>query len=184
MRADNPVASLTTAIIFHQIFEGLSLGIRIAALPLPEKLPSPAKGSDEERAPSVRKLDGLDGIVAKPYFQEGSSAKPPLRRSRSTDNLAPREVPSFSWTSLLGRQSQTEHSDEGYGSTSRSNRTLGEGSSRGTESAVLGKSQRTSWMPNPLKSTLSILFAITTPLGMVLGLFLWKGREGDIEQGA
>ena len=26
-------ASLTTAIIFHQLFEGLSLGIRIAALP-------------------------------------------------------------------------------------------------------------------------------------------------------
>lgn len=29
------VASLTTAIIFHQLFEGLSLGIRIAALPPP-----------------------------------------------------------------------------------------------------------------------------------------------------
>jgi len=37
---------LTTAIIFHQLFEGLSLGIRIAALPPP---PPPFDGeSDEE----------------------------------------------------------------------------------------------------------------------------------------
>jgi len=33
----HPSASLTTAIIFHQLFEGLSLGIRIAALPPSKK---------------------------------------------------------------------------------------------------------------------------------------------------
>ena len=37
------VASLVTAILFHQLFEGLSLGIRIAGLPS-ERLGKPAHG--------------------------------------------------------------------------------------------------------------------------------------------
>ncbi|KAJ2913267.1 hypothetical protein MD484_g7147, partial [Candolleomyces efflorescens] len=64
--------SLTTAIIFHQIFEGLSLGIRIAALPHNDKK---QKESDiEERhgspsAPSISELEGLEGITVRPDLQ-------------------------------------------------------------------------------------------------------------------
>ncbi len=47
-----PIASLTTAIIFHQLFEGLSLGIRIAALPPTKKKDAQLQYSDDERTPS------------------------------------------------------------------------------------------------------------------------------------
>lgn len=50
-----PIASLTTAIIFHQLFEGLSLGIRIAALP-PAKHSNSQLQSDDERMPSESSL--------------------------------------------------------------------------------------------------------------------------------
>lgn len=32
----SPIASLLVAVVFHQLFEGLSLGIRIASLPTPK----------------------------------------------------------------------------------------------------------------------------------------------------
>jgi hypothetical protein len=253
------IASLTTAIIFHQIFEGLSLGIRIAALPHKDKK---QKESDiEERhvshfAPSISELEGLDGITVRPELQsyggggngnetqprlqlhlqsedrgEGSStstspqstvvdqpdnrardanrkltlvdgttlrtSRPPtLRRSHSTTSLKHNILDWSGWGSLFSRQSQSRlpishqhHGQNGYGGTSHVDRRPSS-SSEGSSSRSRAGDSSTGWMktsrwrPNPLKSTLSVLFAITTPLGMALGLVIWKGaREGGSEQG-
>ncbi|RXW15464.1 hypothetical protein EST38_g10391 [Candolleomyces aberdarensis] len=76
--------SLTTAIIFHQIFEGLSLGIRIAALP--HKHNKEKEADIEERhgvpsEPSISELEGLDGITVRPEHLQihgGNDAQPRL----------------------------------------------------------------------------------------------------------
>ncbi len=94
------LASLTTAVVFHQLFEGLSLGIRIAAL-----LP-PLSDSDEES-------------LSAGGFKSESNAK---------QNLFRRVI-----TKIRGERNG-------------------------------------GW----LKSVLAILFAITTPTGMGLGMIVFK----------
>ncbi|KAJ3563634.1 hypothetical protein NP233_g8815 [Leucocoprinus birnbaumii] len=97
--------SLTTAVIFHQLFEGLSLGIRIATLP-----PPPSNNDDETP------------------LESGDPYKPEHRRRGFVKNII----------SKIGGE-------------------RGEG-----------------W----LKCSLAILFAITTPAGMGLGMVAFKvGRK-------
>lgn len=52
------VASLTTAIMFHQLFEGLSLGIRIAALPPPKNANGDFHDASETSDVNQRPLNG------------------------------------------------------------------------------------------------------------------------------
>jgi len=54
--AQNFSASLTTAVVFHQLFEGLSLGIRIAALPPPPP-PLDSKSDEESETENTSKLE-------------------------------------------------------------------------------------------------------------------------------
>lgn len=109
------LASLTTAVVFHQLFEGLSLGIRIAALPPP---PSFDDSTDEE---------SLNALRVKP-------------RSDARRGF---------FKSLV---------------------------------MAIGGERGEGW----LKSTLAILFAITTPAGMGIGMVGFKvgEKKEGIELGA
>ncbi|KAG5635977.1 hypothetical protein H0H81_009481 [Sphagnurus paluster] len=98
-------APLVTAIIFHQLFEGLSLGIRIAGLPPAPTFPS-------------------------------SVPSPEL------------PLPVHSPPASYSKQNEDE-------------------------------SDRRGWATHWLSPTLSILFAITTPLGIILGMFVFaSGKSG------
>ena len=109
-----PTASLVTAITFHQLFEGLSLGIRIAALPSPSHLHSTSSS-------------------------HSPSSHSPSRSSLPLDTHA-----LISKSDHAGRNSQR----------------------------------------SILQPTLSILFALTTPLGMGVGLRVFtRGVGGDSEDG-
>ncbi|KAK2462410.1 hypothetical protein APHAL10511_005716 [Amanita phalloides] len=120
-------ASLLVAICFHQVFEGLSLGIRIDALPSssPSFLPT----------------------------HDQSSSSLPLPSSESTRLLRPR--PSYSSIRLH------------------------------LERSMWAKTRR--WNIDWLKISLPILFAITTPLGMLAGFYAFPhgGKsEGESPQRA
>uniref|UniRef100_A0A0W0F8B7 Putative Zinc/iron permease n=1 Tax=Moniliophthora roreri TaxID=221103 RepID=A0A0W0F8B7_MONRR len=102
--------TLTTAIIFHQLFEGLSLGIRIASIPPPAS-------------------DSL-----------------PLHRSKRS------------------RSPSQSHSVFGF--------------IRGFISGHDGESSKSRW----LQPVLSLLFAITTPIGITLGILVFSsnGRRSEV----
>ncbi|EFI26579.1 hypothetical protein CC1G_15793 [Coprinopsis cinerea okayama7 len=101
--------SLTTAVLFHQLFEGLSLGIRIAALP-PAKHKKDKAQNDEENAQSIESIHSSDDTavspielaptpqaeVPVPLLAEGSpssndSSAPLLSKRQSRDSLGIRE---------------------------------------------------------------------------------------------
>jgi zinc transporter 1/2/3 len=107
---------LTTAILFHQLFEGLSLGIRIASLP-----------PKDETA-----LEDEEDLRSPPLSDPGAPSNSTLP-SRSTDNFS-------SQGGVQPQDLQTLREREVH------------------------------W----LKPTLSILFAVTTPFGMCVGMILWK----------
>ncbi|KAF5313961.1 hypothetical protein D9611_006868 [Ephemerocybe angulata] len=232
-------ASLTTAIIFHQIFEGLSLGVRIAALPHSNPTPSSEDGAEPpdleesetgERhgvpsAPSISELEGLSSIQpATASSVSSSSSAPPetpanneqaetdalLKRTASTssgpveahiDGLPAqrRSRPTIlkldwtGWTPHLHRStsqkslnSQDRHQSH-YGSTSDSHQERFPTSTSAERPASKRKGAAGRWrFPScsPLKVTLSVLFAITTPTGMALGLAVWDGAaiEGGAER--
>jgi zinc transporter 1/2/3 len=133
--SDRPVASLTTAITFHQLFEGLSLGIRIAALPPPKEV------HDENG-----RIDCDDGASA-----SGGTANLNQRSSNIMNRL---------WHSLFS-SSVPNHYRSGA-----LNRWL---------------SKWKTWKDmHLLKPTLSFLFTVTTPAGMILGILLFgPGRRKD-----
>ncbi|KAF5319166.1 hypothetical protein D9619_008518 [Psilocybe cf. subviscida] len=122
--------SLATAISFHQLFEGLSLGIRIAALP-------PPKESQD---------NGEDAFDALPRSESYSGNLSPRGSSRPQK-----------WSSPV--------------------MTL-----RRCVSHYTARLRRLHW----LKPTLAILFGLTTPAGMILGMLIWGGSrkpaEGDAAQ--
>ncbi|TFK38474.1 ZIP zinc transporter-domain-containing protein [Crucibulum laeve] len=123
--------SLTTAIIFHQLFEGLSLGIRIAALP-PAKEPL---------------------SLSSPPLSTSQHSHSPLANSHSHSRSSPTLIPSHHSPS----PSHEQRHHAGWWRWPK----------------------LSSWHPNWLKWTLSILFAITTPFGMGVGMvvFASKGRS-------
>ena len=183
----HPIASLTTAITFHQLFEGFSLGIRIAALP-PAK-PVGTKGGDDDD-------DEHEGCVLSDEEDEdedvdegeeetliganearngggyGSVSHKGVKSRSLTPNVTVRRRYRRGgrsvwkpWTWFrLSRRTQTRARSN---STSRAN-----------------KNKNRAWL-NP---TLSILFAITTPVGMGLGMLLWglgsrgTGDTGDTDK--
>lgn len=126
--------SLTTAILFHQLFEGLSLGIRIATLP----------PSDIEGRTAVEDGESLLSTSFQPTY-----------------------IPS----------SITPNADSDLGDPSNStvpprhSHTVDNSSSQAMDSHLRTLRDRgVHW----LKPTLSILFAVTTPFGMGVGMILWK----------
>ncbi|KAF9558720.1 Zinc/iron permease [Agrocybe pediades] len=130
--------SLTTAIIFHQVFEGLSLGIRIAALP-------PAHKHKHDHG---HKHDG--------------SGRIPQSTEQSHGNL-----PSPSPTPTSGGSSPSSVRSESQ-------------SPQRARNSLIGKWKKFwCWMKQVewLKPTMTILFGVTTPFGMGLGMILWK-RQG------
>jgi len=106
-------ASLTTAIIFHQLFEGLSLGIRIAALP-----PPPLDGESDEES----EIEDFSKPKAHGYHRFVKSVK-----------------------------------------------------------RIIGGERGEGW----LKCSLAVLFAITAPAGLGLGMIVFQVREQkkDVELG-
>ena len=136
---------MTTAILFHQLFEGLSLGIRIATLP-PKDVESHVAVEDEENLRSTPPLASLQptcyvpSIVPNVDTDPGAPSNSTLlhRHSRSADDSS---------SQTIGRGMQLQDSDL---------RTL--------------RKREVYW----LKPTLSILFAVTTPFGMCVGMNLWK----------
>ena len=126
-----------TAILFHQLFEGLSLGIRIAALsPKVVKESHIAHGDDESL----------------------SSSMPPIMPSLHSDFGVPSNSTSSSGHRCCGdleiREGRIEVSDRYLWAF---------------------RGRRVHW----LEPTLSILFALTTPFGMGIGMILWKERDGS-----
>ena len=132
---------MTTAILFHQLFEGLSLGIRIASLP-PEDVEYHQHIALEDEE-NLRQLASSLRYVPSPVIP-----------NLDTD---PGAVPSN-----FTLPSQRGHTDD-----STDSQTIG----RGIEVQSLPSREReVHW----LQPTLSILFAVTTPLGMCAGMTLWK----------
>ncbi|KAJ3508919.1 hypothetical protein NMY22_g16463 [Coprinellus aureogranulatus] len=182
-------ASLTTAIIFHQIFEGLSLGVRIAALPQAKEKKPMEECNDVPVSASTNQLDGLNSLV-RPELRglEGSSPRLELHRENDTSSEAPASSPTLSQkTPLSSRRSSSERSSKGWGRILRRSSSgyhhdhahYG-ATSHGGEDPHKSTSSR-GWLSSidPLKLTLLLLFAVTTPAGMVLGLFLWGNGAND-----
>ncbi|GLB42662.1 putative ZIP Zinc transporter [Lyophyllum shimeji] len=126
--------SLVTAIIFHQLFEGLSLGIRIAALPPPHHPPTSSQ----------------------------STPAPSRSRSRSPTPIpqTPRSTSSHSSSSSSSRSHQSQ-------SESQHHRRHPHHRHHGPPS----------WSERWLAPTLAMLFAVTTPAGMVLGVLLFTPHK-------
>ncbi|KAF8621957.1 hypothetical protein AX15_007387 [Amanita polypyramis BW_CC] len=119
-------ASLLVAICFHQVFEGLSLGIRIDAL-----LPSTASSLSACKSPPQ----------VSPLLPESTSLI-----------LSQCSTPSYASTRHCARKSVVAQ-------TCYSRRTC---------------FSRINWM----KIVLSILFAVTTPIGMIVGLYAFPHGGG------
>ncbi|KAJ3549251.1 hypothetical protein NMY22_g957 [Coprinellus aureogranulatus] len=182
-------ASLTTAIIFHQIFEGLSLGVRIAALPQAKEKKPMEECNDVPVSASTNQLDGLSSL-ARPELRglEGSSPRLELHRENDTPSDEHASSPTLSQkTPLSSRRSSSERSSKGWGRILRRsssgyhhNHAHYGATSHGGEDSHKSTSSR-GWLSSidPLKLTLLLLFAVTTPAGMVLGLFLWGNGAND-----
>lgn len=142
-------ASLTTAILFHQLFEGLSLGIRIASLP-PKHIDSHLTVEDAESLLSTPPVAPL--LPPTPTVRNFDSD--PGAHSIST--------------------SQARHSLISDISNSRTIAQEIEVQPRNSYSRTL-REREVHWL-NPI---LSFLFAVMTPFGMGAGMTLWKERDGS-----
>lgn len=161
--------SLTTAIIFHQLFEGLSLGIRIAALPrINNKLGDEETGSSQSsstmRTAQPSNTTTFPQLVS---IDDEEAAKPQSCRNPSPAKQTSRISQFAAW---LRPHHHHHHQNHRAGSDS----TLWE---RESSSPVDTKepTRGIDW----LKLTLSLLFAITTPLGMGVGMVVWTRHEGS-----
>lgn len=184
-------ASLTTAIVFHQIFEGLSLGIRIAALPPAKRNPTVEDGEQAgvSSTPSISELEGLRSFVTEDHQGDRTSTTASDTLSARSLNKSKRSRPQLhlEWRALFPGSSEREplhlathshdHEHHHYGSTSHSHTT-----SSSQECLALAKQRGFSF--SPLKTVLSVLFAVTTPAGMALGLALWGGENGGSSEEA
>ncbi|PPQ72809.1 hypothetical protein CVT26_003329 [Gymnopilus dilepis] len=156
--------SLTTAIVFHQLFEGLSLGIRIASLPPDRRHTHHSKHLDVEQ---------VDERLEEDAHSPRRASSPSPQRVRAP----PREA--------LALPPHTTHAHSPVNGTHKPHQRFPSGSSSPLPVKAKG---RQSPSPSPwrrrwrlvkgiqwLKPTLTVLFGVTTPLGMALGLILWSG---------
>ncbi|KDR73070.1 hypothetical protein GALMADRAFT_142756 [Galerina marginata CBS 339.88] len=142
--------SLTTAIIFHQLFEGLSLGIRIAGLPpAPKSTPKHEVEEDEEEDD----CDESDSNVGRHVHFTSETSHPCASASRHTSKVA-----RSSASPRRRRQLQTTRWKWGY----LKNQVV----------KTWMRARSVQW----LKPTLTFLFGVTTPVGMGVGMVLWKGK--------
>ncbi|KAF9039164.1 ZIP zinc transporter-domain-containing protein [Panaeolus papilionaceus] len=204
--------SLTTAIVFHQLFEGLSLGIRIAALPAP---PGQTSGTDEVQSHSHKRRgsEGSDTVdrgrskVAawghngspdehRGYGAISSTPKPPSPLSHDLSKTTTNATSLSTDTTSTTITSSTHVSSTSSGSCSSGTAAVGVPSSpvnkgkacahgyRGRHRSGWSLAGCKEWIARKwaeihwLKPTLSVLFAITTPLGMAIGMWIW-GAQSD-----
>ncbi|THV02047.1 Zip-domain-containing protein [Dendrothele bispora CBS 962.96] len=153
--------TLVTAIVFHQLFEGLSLGIRIAALPPPvPRHPLSLEDSVDSE---------LDADLEAHEISE--------TRSGSGGNLLPTHRSKFGSSSTTALAPAKPNADDERLESKRSWLCFG----RRRESKETGKTRRgetkkgrnRAW----LQPLLSFLFAITTPVGMGLGMVLFGSSK-------
>ncbi|PPR05016.1 hypothetical protein CVT24_010209 [Panaeolus cyanescens] len=205
--------SLTTAIIFHQLFEGLSLGIRIAALPPPpgqtHKVEEQAGGTHRRRisegsdttergrskAPAghlgspTNERRGYDAVSSTP--KPASPHPHPLTQTMTSATSSSTDTTSTTTTSTHVSSSSTGSTTSGTNATANvptptcAPQAKGKAcaydahkheSKHGWESFkawTVSKYRKIHW----LKPTLSVLFAITTPLGMALGMWMWGAKS-------
>ena len=127
---------MTTAILFHQLFEGLSLGIRIASLPHREVQCHTAVRDEEDLRQLASSLQPAcyapSPIIDCDPGAPSNSTLPP-HPGHTTDNTNPQAI------------------------------------GRGIEVQSL-REREVHW----LQPILSILFAVTTPFGMCVGMILWR----------
>lgn len=205
-------ASLTTAIVFHQLFEGLSLGIRIAALPAP---PGQTSGTDEVQSHSHKRRgsEGSDTVdrgrskVAawghngspdehRGYGAISSTPKPPSPLSHDLSKTTTNATSLSTDTTSTTITSSTHVSSTSSGSCSSGTAAVGVPSSpvnkgkacahgyRGRHRSGWSLAGCKEWIARKwaeihwLKPTLSVLFTITTPLGMAIGMWIW-GAQSD-----
>ncbi|KAH6910747.1 ZIP zinc transporter-domain-containing protein [Coprinopsis sp. MPI-PUGE-AT-0042] len=240
--------SLTTAVIFHQLFEGLSLGIRIAALP-PAKQPSSKTNSldeedEDERGDTDVGPQSPQLITGdfKNNFSRSTNAAPPMAieepphpqvsvpiiriEDASPSTLTPlltrKTSPSKRRSPMDQRRPRLTLEWRGWSSVRHffqgqplGGEALPRGGSYGAVAAATNPDARRSpsgsssfltsdhehheddhdghihthtrglgWLftqLSPLKTILSFLFGITTPIGMVIGMLVLKTQHGDDE---
>ncbi|KAF8876792.1 ZIP zinc transporter-domain-containing protein [Gymnopilus junonius] len=148
--------SLTTAIIFHQLFEGFSLGIRIAAIPPKPKSLSHSKELDIEDV-QERLEDEIDSEDSEEVVRA-----PPRHTLSSSPQVIHSHRPSI---------------DKGKHKSA---------CSAPSSTLLYSPKRSSKWQPwkwrwrhvkefEWLKLTLTSLFGVTTPLGMALGMLVWNG---------
>ncbi|EDR11989.1 uncharacterized protein LACBIDRAFT_314029 [Laccaria bicolor S238N-H82] len=144
-------ASLTTAIIFHQLFEGLSLGIRIAALSRKDNKADDEETGSSKSSPTIRMAQPSSTTI-----DDEEAAKPQCRKlspAKQTSKISPFAA----WLHHHHHHHQNHH--EGSDST------LWE-----RDSSSPGDTKEPTRGIDWLKLTLSLLFTITIPLGMGVGM--------------
>ncbi|KIM44048.1 hypothetical protein M413DRAFT_25534 [Hebeloma cylindrosporum] len=194
--------SLTTAIIFHQLFEGLSLGIRIAALP-PKQSHNPepehrgrlaSRNTNNEHSLSVDDSSATQESRTVP----SPSASPARDRERNAaivschalTNLPPSSPAQSQSTTPLTQSDTVECGSPNHKHSSNSAPTANSPQWKNWVANVfhafdvrrwrvsLGDRKEVHW----LKPTLSLLFAVTTPFGIAIGMAVWGDNNGDRAQ--
>ena len=179
---------MTTAIIFHQLFEGLSLGIRIAALP-PKHNPKPQmRGRLESRDSTDEHPSLVNGKVA----TQDNSTVPSTSVSPSHDRRHERRATTVSCHALanlphpppsippqpinpLGPSDTVECGSPNHKHSSRWKICFVSCFNVRRWRISRGNWGEVHW----LKPTLSLLFAVTTPFGIGLGMAVWGDRDKD-----
>ncbi|CAA7264582.1 unnamed protein product [Cyclocybe aegerita] len=183
--------SLTTAIIFHQLFEGLSLGIRIAALPPSTSKHGHGHSHEHEREHHYRHSGhDLEDVEEEP---RGRSASSGSDREEARKARAAREQLAVNGGTLVHSPTQEESSSPRSPLLGASTKTRPRPpreplpSNTGFWAAlkrVLDVRCWGIWQKDIhwLQPTLSLLFAVTTPFGMGVGMMLWGGEKGKSDE--
>lgn len=167
--------SLTTAIIFHQLFEGLSLGIRIAALPQKNNKVDDEEAGSSKSSPTIRGAQPSSTTVSPQLVNiDDEEATKPQCRKPSPAKQSSRISQFAAW--LRPHQNHHHHHQNHHGG---SDSTLWEPESSSPEDTK-EPTRGIDW----LKLTLSLLFAITTPLGMGVGMIVWTRHNGSSQKNA
>ncbi|KAJ3513678.1 hypothetical protein NLJ89_g2813 [Agrocybe chaxingu] len=181
--------SLTTAIIFHQLFEGLSLGIRIAALPPSKRGHGNDHEHEHEHHHHPHSAHDLEDVEEEPRGRSTSSGSD---REDARKAKADREELAVSGGAHVHSPTQEERNELpsqqspllDASTKTRPHSCRGPSSS---DTGVWASLQRAVNVRNWgiwqqeihwLQPTLSLLFAVTTPFGMGVGMTLWGGEKG------
>ncbi|KAF9530704.1 ZIP zinc transporter-domain-containing protein [Crepidotus variabilis] len=163
--------SLTTAIIFHQLFEGLSLGIRIAALP-----PKPHKHHHHHHRHEDQR-DDEETIYAVLDEHHHNHERDNTSMSNSSGSATAAALSTPESVDAIGkRRPGVTPGDRECCATRRHH--------SHSHNPSVWKRLRRRWRRTDihwLKPTLSFLFAVTTPFGMCTGMMFWGAKKNRDE---